>query len=76
VDAKTDAQIVKAFNEKIPNVTRIIIAQRISSVESADKIIVMDGGEINDVGTSEELLERNQIYQEVYNSQQRIEGAL
>jgi ATP-binding cassette subfamily B protein len=76
VDAKTDAQIMKAFNEEIPNVTRIIIAQRISSVESLDKIIVMDGGEINDVGTSAELLERNQIYQEVYNSQQRIEGAL
>ena len=76
VDAKTDAEIMKSFNEEISDVTRIIIAQRISSVERADKIIVMDGGEINDIGTSEELLARNQIYQEVYNSQQRTEGAL
>ena len=55
--------------EEIPNTTKIIIAQRISSVEDADKIIVMDNGEINGIGTHEELLKNNEIYSEVYNSQ-------
>ena len=71
VDTKTDALIRKAFAEEIPNTTKIIIAQRISSVQDADKIIVMDGGKINAVGTHEELLNSNKIYQEVYYSQQK-----
>ena len=69
VDTKTDALIRKAFKEEIPNTTKIIIAQRINSVEDADKIIVMDDGEINGIGTHEELLKTNKIYQEVYESQ-------
>lgn len=69
VDTKTDSLIRKAFAEEIPNTTKIIIAQRISSIENADKIIVMDGGKINAVGTHDELLKSNKIYQEVYYSQ-------
>lgn len=69
VDTRTDALIRQAFREEIPDTTKIIIAQRISSVEDADVIIVMDNGEINGVGTSEELLRTNAIYREVYESQ-------
>lgn len=69
VDTKTDALIRKAFREEIPNTTKIIIAQRVSSIEDADQIIVMDNGEINGIGTSEELLKNNAIYREVYESQ-------
>lgn len=69
VDTKTDALIRKAFREEIPDTTKIIIAQRISSVEDADLIIVMDEGKINGMGTSKELLETNEIYREVYESQ-------
>lgn len=69
VDTKTDSLIRKAFKEEIPNTTKLIIAQRISSVEEADKIIVLDNGEINAIGTHEELLENNEIYKEVYVSQ-------
>ena len=69
VDTKTDAMIRKAFREEIPDTTKIIISQRISSIEDADQIIVLDGGEINGIGTSEELLKSNQIYREVYESQ-------
>ena len=69
VDTKTDALIRQAFREEIPDTTKIIIAQRISSVEDADVIIVMDNGEINGIGTSEELLKTNEIYREVYESQ-------
>ena len=71
VDTKTDRMIRKAFLEEIPDTTKIIIAQRVSSVEDADKIIVLDKGMINAVGTHEELLKTNKIYQEVYYSQQK-----
>lgn len=71
VDTKTDKLIRKAFTEEIPNTTKIIIAQRISSVQDADKIIVLDNGEINAVGTHEELLAKNSIYQEVFYSQMK-----
>ncbi|TLD01409.1 ABC transporter ATP-binding protein [Robinsoniella peoriensis] len=69
VDTRTDAMIRKAFAEEIPDTTKFIIAQRISSVQDADKIIVMDGGNIQDVGTHEELLAGSNIYREVYESQ-------
>ena len=69
VDTKTDALIRQAFRNEIPNTTKIIIAQRISSIQDADKIIVMDGGQMNAIGTHEELLANNSIYQEVYYSQ-------
>lgn len=69
VDTKTDALIRKAFREEIPDTTKIIIAQRVSSVEDADMIIVMEDGKINGIGTSEELLKNNAIYREVYESQ-------
>ena len=69
VDTHTDAMIRKAFREEIPGTTKLIIAQRISSVEDADKIIVLDGGKINGFGTHEELLATNKIYREVYDSQ-------
>ena len=74
VDTKTDSLIRKAFAEEIPNTTKIIIAQRISSVQDADKIIVMDNGEINAFGTHEELLASNPIYKEVYESQNQMKG--
>ena len=69
VDTKTDLLIRKAFKEEIPNTTKIIIAQRISSVQDADKIIVLDNGAVNGFGTHEELLNTNEIYREVYYSQ-------
>ena len=69
VDTKTDAMISKAFREEIPDTTKIIIAQRVSSIEDADQIIVLDKGEISGIGTSEELLKTNEIYREVYESQ-------
>ena len=69
VDTKTDALIRKAFREEIPDTTKIIIAQRVSSIENADQIIVLDEGKIMGVGTSEELLATNEIYREVYESQ-------
>ncbi|HJF39372.1 MAG TPA: ABC transporter ATP-binding protein/permease [[Clostridium] spiroforme] len=71
VDTKTDSLIRKAFREEIPDTTKIIIAQRISSVEDADKIIVIDDGKINGFGTHEELLKNNAIYKEVYDSQMK-----
>ena len=74
VDTHTDALIRKGFREYIPSTTKIIIAQRISSVEDADRIIVLDGGRINGIGTHEELLKNNQIYAEVYYSQVKGSG--
>lgn len=74
VDTRTDALIRKAFREYIPQTTKIIIAQRTSSVEDADRILVMDGGSISDVGTHKQLLERSEIYREVYTSQNRAGG--
>ena len=72
VDTKPDSAIRKAFKEEIPNTTKIIIAQRIASVEDADKIIVLDNGKIDGFGTHEELLKNNEIYKEVYESQIKI----
>jgi len=74
VDTRTDALIRKAFKEVIPGTTKLIIAQRISSVMDADKIIVLDGGKVNGVGTHEELMANNEIYREVYDSQQKTGG--
>ena len=74
VDTDTDAKIRKAFAEEIPDTTKLIIAQRISSIQSADRIIVMEDGRINGFGTHEELLENNPIYQEVYHSQTKAGG--
>lgn len=75
VDTKTDALIRKAFREEIPDTTKFIIAQRVSSVMDADKIILMKNGMVSDVGTHEELLARNPVYQEVYYSQNKIGNA-
>ena len=74
VDTKTDATIRKGLKEFIPSTTKIIVAQRIASVQDADLIIVMDDGKINQVGTHEELLKTNEIYKEVYTSQNRVGG--
>ena len=71
VDTRTDALIRKSLAEYLPDTTKIIIAQRTASVESADRIVIMDNGTINDVGTHKELLERNEIYKEVYYSQNK-----
>ena len=77
VDTKTDAFIRKSFKEEIPNITKLIIAQRISSVQDADKIIVLEGGEIESIGTHEELLQTSKIYSEIYTSQMKAtENAL
>lgn len=74
VDTKTDAFIRKGLKENLNGVTTIIIAQRISSVQDADKIVVMENGKIDGIGTHEDLLRENKIYQEVYEIQNRIGG--
>ena len=74
VDTKTDALIRKAFAEEIPGTTKLIIAQRVSSVQDADQIIILDGGMVQAVGTHDELLAGNRIYQEIYNQQTRKGG--
>ena len=71
VDTKTDSLIQTAFQTEIPDTTKIIIAQRISSIENCDKIVVMDNGRIDGIGTHEELLKSNEIYKEVYESQMK-----
>ena len=74
VDTKTDRLIRKGLKEDLPQMTKIVIAQRISSIEDADQIIIMDNGQINAIGTHEELLKSNVIYQEVYHTQNRVGG--
>ena len=74
VDTKTDALIRKAFAEEIPDTTKIIIAQRVSSVQEADQIVILDGGAVQAIGTHDELLADNRIYQEIYNQQNRKGG--
>ena len=75
VDTHTDALIRDAFKNEIPDTTKLIIAQRVSSVQEAAQIIVLDGGKIADIGTHEELLRTSPIYREVYESQQKGETA-
>ena len=72
VDTKTDQHIRNSFNDKIPNTTKIIIAQRVASVQESDKIIVLDNGNIDGFGTHDELMRNNKIYQEVYESQTKV----
>ena len=74
VDTKTDRLIRKGLKEDLPHMTKIVIAQRISSIEDADQIIIMDNGKVNAIGTHEELLKSNHIYQEVYYTQNRVGG--
>ena len=71
VDTATDARIRKAFRDEIPETTKLIIAQRISSVQDSDRILVLENGEINGLGTHEELMKENEIYRDVYRSQNR-----
>lgn len=74
VDTATDAKIREGLRKDIPNTTKIIIAQRVSSISDCDKIVILDNGEINDIGTHDELLGRNEIYQDIYNAQQKGSG--
>lgn len=71
VDSATDARIRQGLRESLPSTTKIIIAQRVSSISDCDKIIILDNGTVNDIGTHEDLLERNEIYRDVYTSQQK-----
>ena len=74
VDTKTDKLIRQGLRNDIPETTKIVIAQRISSIEDADQIIIVDDGKVNAIGTHEQLLKSNAIYQEVYNTQNRVGG--
>ena len=74
MDTKTDALIRKAFREEIPDTTKLIIAQRISSVQDADRILVLDQGRISGMGTHDELLRTNEIYRDIYRLQQKGAG--
>ena len=74
VDTRTDALIRKGFREFIPDTTKIIIAQRVASVQDADRIILMEGGRIAAMGTHDELMKTNAVYQDIYNSQNRAGG--
>ena len=74
VDTATDARIRKAFREQIPNTTKFIISQRVSSIEDADKIIVLEDGHVDGFGTHEELMESNEIYRSIYESQTQGSG--
>lgn len=76
VDTKTDAMIRKAFLEEIPHTTKIIIAQRISSIQDADRIIVLDEGKIESIGTHDELLVNSPIYRDVFESQTKGDDKL
>ena len=76
VDTRTDAKIRQAFRTEIPDTTKIIIAQRVSSIQDADMIVVMDGGAISACGTHEELLKTSEIYREVYASQNKAGGVV
>ena len=76
VDTKTDAIIRKGFKEFIPTTTKIIIAQRVSSIQDADKIVVLDNGHIDAIGTHDELLKNNEIYKEVYYSQNQAGASM
>ena len=71
VDTRTDALIRQGFREFIPETTKIIIAQRVASVQDADRILMMEGGRITDVGSHDELMARNAVYRELYNTQNR-----
>ena len=75
VDTKTDSLVQTAFKTEIPDTTKIIIAQRISSIENCDKIVIMDNGQIDGIGTHEELLKNNEIYKEVFESQTQEKGS-
>jgi ATP-binding cassette subfamily B protein len=74
VDTKTDRLIRKGLKDDLPEMTKIVIAQRISSIEDADQIIILDEGKINAIGTHEELLKNNKIYQDIYYTQNRVGG--
>ncbi|MFA7032345.1 MAG: ABC transporter ATP-binding protein, partial [Bacilli bacterium] len=74
VDTKTDRLIRKGLKDDLPDMTKIVIAQRISSIEEADQIIIMNDGKINAIGTHDELIKSNIIYQEVYHTQNRVGG--
>ena len=74
VDTKTDRLIRAGLKNDLPEMTKIVIAQRISSIEDADQIIILDDGKVNAIGTHEELLKNNQIYQEVYYTQNKVGG--